>query len=160
VDFTLCDRLGEEIGMPKYYLLLLSLLGGCDGLWQGLRQPVAENCVANPAACGPAEVCNLTTEVCEPARAADSDLGDGELPGKKRDSDVNDGSDKSSREQWQLLDAYVKVNLSLRYGNATRYQPGQIGYAFLNARSGRLGGYVWSSVGRWFANKFTKNHGL
>ena len=74
MDFTLCDRLGEEIGMPKYYLLLLSVLGGCDGLWQGLRQPVAENCVASPSACGPAEVCNLTTEVCEPATAASSDM--------------------------------------------------------------------------------------
>ncbi len=91
---------------------------------------------------------------------ADADHGDQKPLGKTVDNPGTNKSENSAKEQWQLLDAYVKINLSLTYGNSARYQPGQVGYAFLNARNERLGVYVCSSVGRWFASKFTKSHGF
>jgi putative peptide zinc metalloprotease protein len=48
---------------------------------------------------------------------ADSVKGDGELVAKKQDHQAGRGNEGPSQEQWQLLDAYVKVNLSLQYGN-------------------------------------------
>ncbi|MBL9006997.1 MAG: hypothetical protein JNJ46_22260 [Myxococcales bacterium] len=45
--------------------LWLGLLG-CDALWQRYGYPNPRNCVANPSACTPDELCNPAREACEP----------------------------------------------------------------------------------------------
>lgn len=49
-------------------------LSGCSGLWGGTAQTEPQNCIANPDACGPAEVCNPQTEVCQPQVPAEVDM--------------------------------------------------------------------------------------
>lgn len=66
--------------MPKRTLLLLAVLSGCDGLWQGFKQPVSENCVIHPSACTQGQVCNTSTEVCEPEVSAPLDMSSSAVP--------------------------------------------------------------------------------
>ena len=61
-----CWGWGRAIAGVSLCGLLLSQ-GACLELWDRTLQPDPRNCVESASVCGPAEVCNRDTELCEPA---------------------------------------------------------------------------------------------